>query len=759
MKIGLPWIEKYRPATLKEIIGQEEITKRIQSYVSKESLPNLLFTGPAGVGKTSTAVAIAREFFGESFERNFLELNASVAPETPILIKEKGKVKRVNFEYLAKSYFKNKKGKYSYPKNLEVLSIDRNFKVKFSKASNISRHKVRKVAKIKYEGGEIRTSLNHSVIVFDSEGNLASVKAENLKKGDLLISFLNDLPGKDVKLNLSDFQPKLFNELRSGKIRNPKIKTVLDDMPLSEDLSWLFGLYLAEGCTSYSKSGTSGVTIFTVGYPQEEQVAVQAGNIIKDNFGLSPYMFTSASGFDRSRFSSMQVRTLNSQLSRFFDYSFYDGSVIRNAHTKRIPLFVFESEKNQRVSFMKGYMGDACGDWDNLVRYSSRSQNALIDLGWLARISGFDSSVFNGEARIVWKLDSYSYIKSGLLPAEPFIKKLYSKGGKAQNFLRHSLYGKKSKRVSKDSLKKFITENNYEKDIDFKQLMKIIDSPVFSVLIKDIEIQDYKGYVYDVAVPGTEMFWGGTTPVLLHNSDDRGIDVVRQQIKEFARTLALNAKFKIIFLDESDALTADAQQALRRTMEKYTKTTRFILSANYSSKLIEPIQSRCVIFRFRNLTNEKVKEKLSEVIEKEKIDIDEKAVDAIIYVAQGDVRKAINVLQASSSLDEKINEKAIYSVASSAKPEQVKEMIDFALKGEFIKARDLLDQLIYEYGMSGEDVIMQVHRAVMDSENKIPDKKKIDLLDIIGEYNFRIVEGANERIQLEAMLAQFMKKE
>ncbi|MFH1240571.1 MAG: replication factor C small subunit [Candidatus Diapherotrites archaeon] len=242
----------------------------------------------------------------------------------------------------------------------------------------------------------------------------------------------------------------------------------------------------------------------------------------------------------------------------------------------------------------------------------------------------------------------------------------------------------------------------------------------------------------------------------LNASDERGIDVVRKTIKDFARTLAFNADFKIIFLDESDALTSDAQQALRRTMEKYTKTARFCLSCNYSSKIIEPIQSRCVVFRYRPLTATDIAEKMNSIAKTEKLKIDSKAMEALVYVSQGDLRKAVNVLQAVSSYGSEITEDAIYKISSRAKPAEIKEMIDFALKGKFLDARSKLNSLLYEYGMSGEDVIVQLYREVMNSDS-IEDKTKIELVDVIGEYNFRMVEGANERIQLEALLAQFMK--
>lgn len=244
----------------------------------------------------------------------------------------------------------------------------------------------------------------------------------------------------------------------------------------------------------------------------------------------------------------------------------------------------------------------------------------------------------------------------------------------------------------------------------------------------------------------------------LNSSDQRGIDVVRGQIKDFARTLSFDSGFKIIFLDECDALTTDAQQALRRTMEKYTKTCRFLLSCNFSSKIIEPIQSRCVVFRFKNLTGKEIENALTAIAQKEKLEVEKKAMDAIIYVAEGDLRKAINVLQAASTTAKKVNEDSIYSVASRARPIEVQEIILLALKGNFIQAREKLDFLLYSYGMSGEDIIVQIYKELMSfDEKEIPMKTKIELANIVGEYNFRLVEGANERIQIEAMLAQFIK--
>ncbi len=241
----------------------------------------------------------------------------------------------------------------------------------------------------------------------------------------------------------------------------------------------------------------------------------------------------------------------------------------------------------------------------------------------------------------------------------------------------------------------------------------------------------------------------------MNASDERGIQIVRTKIKDYARIAPMGeAGFKIIFLDEADALTPEAQAALRRTMEKYTKTCRFILSCNYSSKIIEPIQSRCAVFRFRPLSAEDIKQYLMRIADAESKQITDDGIEALVYVAEGDCRKATNSLQVAATMGDKINSDMIYKTASLARPEEVKKLLTTALGGDFLKARSHLDDLLITFGLSGEDVIRQVHRAIV--ELPIPDKKKVHLVDKVGEIEFRIVEGGNARIQLEALLSQFI---
>jgi len=240
----------------------------------------------------------------------------------------------------------------------------------------------------------------------------------------------------------------------------------------------------------------------------------------------------------------------------------------------------------------------------------------------------------------------------------------------------------------------------------------------------------------------------------MNASDERGIDVVRTKIKDFARTATMgNFPFKIIFLDEADALTPDAQSALRRTMEKYTQTCRFILSCNYSSKIIDPIQSRCAVFRFRPLKAEDIKARIREIASKENVSITEDGLDALIYVSGGDLRKAINSLQVGAVFGEKITGDTLYRATATARPDDIKKLIALSVEGKFIEAREKLDELLINYGLSGEDIVRQIHKTIFDLG--IPDEMKVDFVERLGEAEFRIIEGSNDRIQLESLLAYF----
>jgi len=242
----------------------------------------------------------------------------------------------------------------------------------------------------------------------------------------------------------------------------------------------------------------------------------------------------------------------------------------------------------------------------------------------------------------------------------------------------------------------------------------------------------------------------------LNASDERGIKMVRETVKTFARSRSIGEiPFKVLILDEADNITSDAQQALRRTMERYTETCRFILIANYSGKIIEPIQSRCAPFRFTYLPREEQDKYLNRIVKSEVVHIGKDGLDAIFEICGGDLRRAVNSLQAAASLGKPIDAETVYSVIGKANPADVREMIRTAMSGDFTKAREKLREMILKYGVAGTDIIQQIHTEIFRLD--VPEQWKIRLAEAVGEIDFRLVEGADEEVQLSALLARLVE--
>src|SRR5512139_978649 len=246
----------------------------------------------------------------------------------------------------------------------------------------------------------------------------------------------------------------------------------------------------------------------------------------------------------------------------------------------------------------------------------------------------------------------------------------------------------------------------------------------------------------------------------LNASDERGIDTVRDRVKDFSRYSRAafgNVPFALIMLDESDQMTGAAQTALRRIMETSSRTSRFILICNQSGKIIEPIQSRCAIFRFSKLDRKAMIDHLCCIAKKENVTLTPEAAERIVDFAEGDLRHAINALQTASSYrDGVVDEKTVSLVVGEASPIQVQLMLRKALYGDFIEARKMMYDLIGSFGFSGSEIVRQMQRELFKMSDLTPEKKA-DLSNIIGEYDYRLTQGANSDIQLSALLAQFAK--
>ncbi|XP_057717340.1 replication factor C subunit 2 [Corythoichthys intestinalis] len=243
----------------------------------------------------------------------------------------------------------------------------------------------------------------------------------------------------------------------------------------------------------------------------------------------------------------------------------------------------------------------------------------------------------------------------------------------------------------------------------------------------------------------------------LNASNDRGIDVVRNKIKMFAQQKVTlpKGRHKIIILDEADSMTDGAQQALRRIMEIYSKTTRFALACNASDKIIEPIQSRCAVLRYSKLTDGQILARLQDVVEKERLSVSDDGLEAIIFTAQGDMRQALNNLQSTHSGFGYINSENVFKVCDEPHPLLVKGMLGHCVDGNVDEAYKVVEQL-WALGYSPEDIIGNIFRVCKTYQ--MAEYLKLEFIKEIGYTHMRIVEGVNSLLQLAGLVARLCNK-
>ncbi len=246
-----------------------------------------------------------------------------------------------------------------------------------------------------------------------------------------------------------------------------------------------------------------------------------------------------------------------------------------------------------------------------------------------------------------------------------------------------------------------------------------------------------------------------TTFLELNASDARGINVIRTYIKDFAKAKPpSDIPFKILILDEADNMTAPAQQALRRTMEKYTKNCRMVLICNYSNKIIPPIQSRCVVFRFSSLNKEDIKDRVKFIANQEQLSLTPDGLIALVDVSKGDCRRAINYLQSCGTISKKIDQDIVFRVAGEVPSDKIREILKTAIEGQLQFSLKLLNDIIREYGLSGINIIKNIHREIYDLQ--ISEDLKIELSKLLAESEYRLSQGGTEEIQLQALLANIV---
>ncbi|XP_057326877.1 replication factor C subunit 2 [Microplitis mediator] len=247
------------------------------------------------------------------------------------------------------------------------------------------------------------------------------------------------------------------------------------------------------------------------------------------------------------------------------------------------------------------------------------------------------------------------------------------------------------------------------------------------------------------------------TVLELNASNDRGIDVVRNKIKIFAQK-KVNlppGTHKIIILDEADSMTEGAQQALRRTMEIFSHTTRFALACNTSEKIIEPIQSRCAMLRYGKLTDAQILAKILQVCEKENVSYTNDGLEAIVFTAQGDMRQALNNLQSTFNGFGHVNSENVFKVCDEPHPLVIKEMLEFCTQGKISKAYEVLNGL-WKLGYSAEDLISNIFRVCKNLP--VDETLKLDFIKEIGVTHLSILDGISSLLQLNSLLARLCRR-
>jgi replication factor C small subunit len=745
------WVEKYRPETLDEMVGHEPIVERLESYVRRDDLPHLLFSGDAGVGKTTAATAIAREVYGEDWRENFLELNASDQRGIDVVRDRIKNFARASFGgYDYRIIFLDEADSLCVPSGTEVVtgypsspevkpieaiagdgepipSVDFETNEIQSDEGKLVDSGVADFFEMELEDGrEVVASPTHPFFVVGTDGELIERELRELQPGDEIADF-GDAVGVSRCEICGDWTAGRFcsveckDEGDSRDMRgegNPMYGTEWSDDRREAIVEKLSDGRFAGENNPNSGGEFHGVNIWKMdqktveeftetlsemrsGIPSEEWTVDADPDEVKERIGSAvSRWWDSLSEEKKAEINEKQVRNTDYPICNITG----DDNPMRDPEVaaKVSEALMGHEPTGPKVRYSDKHDHYVRSEWEYEVA------TALIDAG------------IEYEYEPAFELSESVYYPDFLIGDTVIevkgVAELWGRTGKVEEFLEK--YGDEYGFVVVGD---GALPNDEHHEIDEFEPTAVSDGGRVSVATIGIRRIEYShcGKAYNVSMEGTPNFMLANG-ILTHN-------------------------------------TSDAQSALRRTMEQFSNNTRFVLSCNYSSQIIDPIQSRCAVFRFSPLADEAVAERLRYIADQEGIEVTEAGVDALVYAADGDMRGAINGLQAAAVTGEVVDEESVYTVTATARPEEVEAMVESALEGEFATARGSLEELLTEKGLSGGDVVDQLHRSVWDFD--IPDREAARLLDRIGECDYRITEGANERVQLEALLASLSLEE
>ena len=745
------WLEKYRPQRFDEIVGQDAIVDRLRSYVDRNDLPNMLFAGPAGVGKTTSAIAAARELYGEDWEEHFLELNAS---------DERGiDVVRDRIKSFARTSFGGANYRIIFLDEADALCVPPGTEVVAGYPSSPEVKPIEEVAtdgepipSVDFETNEIQSdkgklvdsgvadffeveladgrtilaSLSHPFFVIGEDGKLVEKELRELSPGDEIADFKDDVGVSQCDICRAWTAGRFCsidckNEGHSREMQgqgNPMHGTEWSDERREKIVEKLSDGRLAGESNPNYDGEFHGVSVWEMdekaieqfrekiserrsGTPWEEWVVDADAETVKEKIGNSTAEWWANLGDEKK--AKIQQKSAENCDYPVCDIT-GDNNPMRDPEVAQKVSEALQGHEptggNIRHSEELGHL--VRSDWEYEV--AKALQDAGIDYEYEPEFELSDS-VFHPDFLID---DTVIEVKG--------VAKLWGQTEKVEEFLE--TYGDDYTFIVVGD-GELPHHEHYERE-EFEPAL-VSDGglqTVQTVEVRNIEYS-HRGKAYNISMEGTPNFMLANG-ILTHN-------------------------------------TSDAQSALRRTMEQFSNNVRFILSCNYSSQIIDPIQSRCTVFRFSPLPDEAIERQVRMVAENEGIEITDDGIEALIYVAGGDMRAAINGLQAAAVTGGVVDEESVFEITSTARPEDIEEMVTLALDGDFTASRTQLDRLLTDEGIAGGDIIDQLHRSVWEFE--LEDQAAVRVLDRIGEADYRITSGANERIQLEALLASLALEE
>ena len=675
------WIEKYRPQTLEEIHGQEEIVERLSSYIEQDDVPHLLFSGQAGVGKTTAATAIAREIYGDDWRGNFLELNASDQRGIDVVRDRIKGFARSSFGGDFRIVFLDEADSLCVPPGTEVVT------------GYPSKPEVKPIEEVSTDGEPIPS--------VDFETN--EIQSDKGKLVDSGIADFLELELEDGRNTIASPTHPFFVVDEGERLVEKELRELAPGDEIA-DFKNEIGVSQCEICDSWTTGRFCSMECKNEGHSREmrgegnpmhgtELSDERRERIVeKPSDGRfagrnNPNHGGKFHGVHVMEMDEVTVEQLRETLSEMRSGTSWEERVV-DADPEEV----------------KDDIGTAAAEW--WASLDEDERQAVIDK--IVENCDYPVCDITEDNNPMRDPEVAQNVSEALKGHEPTVGNI-----RHSDELGHLVRFDWEYDVAK-ALQKAGIEYGYEPAV-------ISDGGVRNVQTITIDSIEYshRGKAYNITMEDTPNFVLANG-ILTHNTDD-------------------------------------AQSALRRTMEQFSDNTRFILSCNYSSKIIDPIQSRCAVFRFSPLSDEAVAGQVREIAVAEGIEVTEEGVDALVYAAAGDMRRAINSLQAAATTGDVVDEEAVYAITATARPEEIEAMVTDALEGDFAKARATLDSLLTETGMAGGDVIDQIHRSVWEFD--LSERDAVRLMERVGEIDYRIAEGANEQVQLEALLASLSLSE